>query len=51
MIGYINQIDSLNKLTAQQKQVIAEVTQNTMPLHDRSTICLKKRKTSIKKLR
>ena len=27
MIGYINQIDSLNKLTAQQKQVIAEVTQ------------------------
>ena len=27
MIGYINQIDSLNKLTVQQKQVIAEVTQ------------------------
>lgn len=27
MIGYINQIDSLNRLTAQQKQVIAEVTQ------------------------
>lgn len=27
MIGYINQIDSLNKLAAQQKQVIAEVTQ------------------------
>ena len=27
MVGYINQIDSLNKLTAQQKQVIAEVTQ------------------------
>ena len=27
MIGYINQIASLNKLTAQQKQVIAEVTQ------------------------
>lgn len=27
MIGYINQIDSLNKLTTQQKQVIAEVTQ------------------------
>ena len=27
MIGYINQIDSLNKLTNQQKQVIAEVTQ------------------------
>ena len=26
-IGYINQIDSLNKLTNQQKQVIAEVTQ------------------------
>lgn len=26
MIGYINQIDSLNKLTNQQKQVIAEVT-------------------------
>ncbi len=27
MIGYINQIDSLNKLTAHQKEVIAEVTQ------------------------
>ena len=27
MISYINQIDSLNRLTAQQKQVIAEVTQ------------------------
>lgn len=27
MIGYINQIDSLNRLTAEQKQVIAEVTQ------------------------
>ena len=27
MIGYIKQIDSLNKLTNQQKQVIAEVTQ------------------------
>ena len=27
MVGYINQIDSLNKLAAQQKQVIAEVTQ------------------------
>lgn len=27
MIGYINQIDFLNKLTNQQKQVIAEVTQ------------------------
>ncbi len=27
MIGYINQIDSLNKLTHHQKQVIAEVTQ------------------------
>lgn len=27
MIDYINQIDSLNKLTNQQKQVIAEVTQ------------------------
>ena len=26
MIGYINQIDSLNKLTNQQKQVISEVT-------------------------
>lgn len=26
MIGYINQIDSLNKLTTHQKQVIAEVT-------------------------
>lgn len=26
MIGYINQIDSLNKLTAQQKLVIADVT-------------------------
>ena len=34
MIGYINQIDSLNKLTNQQKQVIAEVTQkyNALPL-------------------
>lgn len=27
MMGYINQIDSLNRLTTQQKQVIAEVTQ------------------------
>ena len=27
MISYINQIDSLNRLTAHQKQVIAEVTQ------------------------
>ena len=27
MIGYINQIDSLNRLTAHQKEVIAEVTQ------------------------
>lgn len=27
MIGYINQIDSLNRLTTHQKQVIAEVTQ------------------------
>lgn len=27
MIGYINQIDSLNRLTAEQRQVIAEVTQ------------------------
>ena len=27
LAGYINQIDSLNKLAAQQKQVIAEVTQ------------------------
>ncbi len=27
MVGYINQIDSLNKLTHHQKQVIAEVTQ------------------------
>ena len=26
MVGYINQIDSLNKLTAQQKEEIAEVT-------------------------
>lgn len=27
MVGYINQIDSLNRLTAEQRQVIAEVTQ------------------------
>ncbi len=27
MVGYINQIDSLNRLTAHQKEVIAEVTQ------------------------
>ena len=27
MIGYINQIDSLNRLTAYQKEVIADVTQ------------------------
>ncbi|WP_321333545.1 hypothetical protein [uncultured Bacteroides sp.] len=27
MVSYINQIDSLNRLTTQQKQVIAEVTQ------------------------
>ena len=44
MVGYINQIDSLNKLTAQQKQVIAEVTQNIIRLHDRSITFLKKRR-------
>lgn len=27
MVGYINQIDSLNRITAQQQEVIAEVTQ------------------------
>lgn len=27
MIGYINQIDSLNRLTAQQKEIIADITQ------------------------
>lgn len=27
MIGYINQIDSLNRLTAQQKEIIADVTE------------------------
>ena len=27
MIGYINQIDSLNRLTTQQKEIIADVTQ------------------------
>ncbi len=27
MMGYINQIDSLNRLTAQQKEIIADVTQ------------------------
>lgn len=27
MVGYINQIDSLNRLTAQQKEIIADVTQ------------------------
>lgn len=27
MVGYINQIDSLNRLTAHQKEVIAQVTQ------------------------
>ncbi len=26
MIGYINQIDSLNRLTAQQKEIIADIT-------------------------
>ena len=31
MIGYINQIDSLNRLTAHQKEVIAEVTQKYHP--------------------
>ena len=51
MIGYINQIDSLNKLTAQQKQVIAEVTQKYNAASRQINICLKKRKTSIKKLR
>ncbi len=34
MIGYINQIDSLNKLTAQQKEIIDDVTKNTTPLPD-----------------
>lgn len=33
MVGYINQIDSLNRLTTHQKQVIAEVTQK---YHDAS---------------
>ena len=27
MIGYINQIDSLNRLTAQQREIIADVTE------------------------
>ena len=29
MVGYINQIDSLNRLTAYQKEVIADVTKNS----------------------
>lgn len=49
MIGYINQIDSLNKLTVQQKQVIAEVTQNTIRLHDRLITFPKKRRIWIRK--
>ena len=32
MIGYINQIDSLNKLTEQQKLVIADVTKKYNPV-------------------
>ena len=31
MIGYINQIDSLNRLTAQQKEIIADVTKTNIP--------------------
>ena len=30
MIGYINQIDSLNRLTAQQKEIIADVTKKSV---------------------
>ena len=32
MIGYINQIDSLNRLTAQQKEIIADVTKKYLSL-------------------
>ena len=42
MIGYINQIDSLNRLTAQQKEIIADVT---TPLPGKSTTCPKRRRT------
>lgn len=51
MIGYINQIDSLNKLTAQQKQVIAEVTQKYNAASRQINNLSEERKTSIKKLR
>lgn len=49
MVSYINQIDSLNRLTAHQKEVIAEVTQKYNAASARSATSRKKRKTSIKK--
>ena len=38
MIGYINQIDSLNRLTAQQKEIIADVTKKYNAASDRKSV-------------
>lgn len=45
MIGYINQIDSLNRLTAQQKEIIADVTKKYNAALGKSTTCPKRRRT------
>jgi len=45
MIGYINQIDSLNRLTAQQKEIIADVTKKYNAASRQITTCPKRRRT------
>lgn len=45
MIGYINQIDSLNRLTAQQKEIIADVTKKYNAASRKSATCPKRRRT------
>lgn len=44
MIGYINQIDSLNRLTAHQKEVIAQVTQKYNDASAKSAIWRKRKR-------
>ena len=45
MIGYINQIDSLNRLTAQQKEIKPMSPRSTTPLPGKSATCPKRRRT------
>lgn len=49
LVGYVNQIDSLDRINKQQKQVIAEVTQNIIRLHNKSVTFPKKRKIWIRR--